>query len=178
MDATPDFLSELDALDNEAAALFALPAERLIKQPAPGKWSALQCIEHLILTNAIYIPAIDQAVREARAKGAGRVRKFSYSPLERFIIKATEPPSRIKVPAPKSTVAAEPPQDVDAIRQAYYDSHMKLQRCITDAMTVDLRKAKVKSQLGWRPSTNAGLTLGVILAHERRHLYQARQAAQ
>jgi hypothetical protein len=173
---TPDFLTELDAIDADATTLFALPANALIHTAGPGHWSALQCIEHLTLLNDAYIAAMDEGIRNARVKGRLATKPYYHPLIARLAIWATNPPARIKLPIPSARVSPPPTTDVEGVRNAYYANHRALQRCITDALEVDLH-APVRTPFVWRPRAALGTVIGVLLAHERRHLYQAKKAA-
>src|SRR5437764_13837718 len=52
-------ITEFDAADQEAKELLGgLSPEQLNWQPMPGAWSVGQCLEHLCITNELYVPAI------------------------------------------------------------------------------------------------------------------------
>lgn len=45
----------------------------LQQQPGPGKWSAVQCLEHLNTYGRYYLPALDQAIKKAEKKVVVRI---------------------------------------------------------------------------------------------------------
>ncbi len=56
-------LAELDAADERANELvIGLNPEQLNWQPGPGAWSVGQCLEHLSITNEVYLPAISSSL--------------------------------------------------------------------------------------------------------------------
>jgi hypothetical protein len=63
-------------LDKERAALRAafesIPASLTEKAPAPGSWSATQCIEHLAIVGELIAMRINKHVGDAKANGLAR----------------------------------------------------------------------------------------------------------
>ena len=52
-------IAELDTADKRAIELGGgLNQEQLNWHPEPGAWSVGQCLEHLCITNEVYVPAI------------------------------------------------------------------------------------------------------------------------
>jgi hypothetical protein len=142
-------------------------------RPAPDRWSIAQCLDHLNLTAARFIPAIDAAIADARRNGLLSPGPFSYPLLERWFVRSQEPPPRLRARAFKGFV----PRDMLPIGQVvpqFMDWQEQLGERMRRADGVDLRRAKHRSPVlpvfTWRLGTLFALTL----AHERRHLWQAR----
>jgi hypothetical protein len=173
----PNFLAELDAVHADTMALLMKRAAELTKQPGPGKWSALQCIDHVVRTNQAYIGLIRNGARDAIARRRLATRPFKYGWLERIVIWAVEPPPRIHVQTPSPAVDPAPELDVEAVREAYEHMYEEFRRCLQEATTANLRKVRISSPFARRIGGDAVGVIGVLLAHERRHLYQARKAA-
>jgi hypothetical protein len=141
---------------------------------APDRWSIAQCLDHLNLTAAKYLPAIDAAIATAKQRGLLSPGPFSYPLLERLFVRLQEPPPGMrsrtfKGLAPPSTL---PPRDVVS---RFLDWQEQLDIRLLRADGVDLRRAKHRSPIlpifTWR----LGTLFALMLAHERRHLWQARQ---
>jgi len=174
---TPDFLAQLDAIDADVAShLFSLPAERLTRTPSTGHWSALQCVEHLTLMNRVYIDRLTEVVRDAKARGQRPTKPFTYPWTGRVVLWLLEPPPKIKVPIPIETIAPSLAADVDTVRAAYQQQHRDLRHLLEEARDVDLR-VTLRHPFVTRVTMQLGTILGAILAHERRHLYQAKKSA-
>src|SRR5437763_8167428 len=77
-------------------------------RPAPDRWSIAQCFEHLNLTPARFLPAIDAAIDDARRRGLLAPGPFSYPLVERWFVRWQEPPPTLRARAFKSLV---PPAD-------------------------------------------------------------------
>src|SRR5687768_8855802 len=69
--------------------------------PGPARWSMAQCFEHLNATARAFVPAIDRAMADARARGLTGSGPFVYSLFERLFLRSTEPPPRLRMRAPR-----------------------------------------------------------------------------
>jgi hypothetical protein len=170
-----NYLDQLLSIRQEVPGIVAnLSDDRFNWRPSPERWSIAQCLGHLNLTAARFVPAIDAAIADARAKGLLSPGPFSYPLLERRFVRLQEPPPKMRGRAFKRFV---PPADLpmrDAVAQ-FLDWQEQIGERLRRADGVDLRRAKHKSPvlplLTWR----LGTMFAMILAHERRHLWQAKQ---
>jgi hypothetical protein len=176
---SPDFLTELAELDAGVAALFMLSQEQLVRPPALNKWSAVQAIDHIVRTNREYFPEIARAIQDSRTARQHAAAPFHYSWLGRTVVALFEPPPKLRIPIPTRRIAPPVVLDIDAVRRSYEEHHLRFREYIHEAIAVDMRRAKVRSPFlveRWVP-LNLGTAIGALLAHERRHIYQARMAA-
>jgi uncharacterized damage-inducible protein DinB len=76
MTVHPRTAAILDHLDNARrelrAAVDAHPADKLGVAPAPGQWSVLAVLEHMVLVETRLTAMLGQKIAEARAAGIGR----------------------------------------------------------------------------------------------------------
>src|SRR6185437_12650954 len=95
---------ELDSLTSTAQQIVApLSDDQLNWQPAEGKWSIAQNIEHLAVINRLYAGSIAAAL----SGGASRERKdqpLQGGWLSRWLAREMEPPVVKKYRAPKSSL--------------------------------------------------------------------------
>ncbi len=134
-----DDLRQIAAVKAEAQRLLAgLSDAEFNRRPAPGRWSAAECLDHL---NAIrkVLPAIDRTIAGARARGLRSDGPFRYGWFTRWMIRAFEPPPRRR-------------------------------------FKNDLKRAIVVSPVSRFVRMPLGGYLAFLLAHDRRHLWQARAA--
>lgn len=142
--------------------------------PAPDRWSVGQCIEHLNITAERYIPVLREATSLARAQGRLRSGPFSLGLFERWFMQAMEPPARrLRTRTPKAFVAP-PSLDPHVTVERFFTLHDGLRECIAGADGLDLKAIKVRSQFG-PISWSLNGTFGILLAHARRHIWQARE---
>lgn len=146
-------------------------------QPEPGRWSMGGCFEHLNKSAAqVFIPKIDKAIATARAQGLTSDGPFAYSAFERWAIRNNDAPARTKFKASKSTQPA-PQLSLNQVRADFIHWQDELARCLRDANGLDLRRAKETFPF-WPLKWSLGSFIQMMLAHERRHTFQARQVRQ
>ncbi len=168
------FRAEFERLAADADALVTpLSDAQLTWQPAPGAWSVAQCIEHLNVTARLYLPKLDEAIADAIRRGLYADGPFTYNWLGRFVVRSQEPPARLKVKTLKSFQPADrrPRHDIMAAFRAYQVQFIDRLR---QANGLDLSKARVSSPASQWLRIPLGSGFALMAAHERRHLWQAR----
>jgi hypothetical protein len=175
MDAAIEgFLLQLLAVDQDVPGLVGgLSPARFNWRPAADRWSIGQCLEHLNLTTERYVPVLRKALSDGRAKGLTRGGPYSLGLFERWFLKGMEPPPRWRTRTGKAFIAAGELDPVTTEQRAHH-LHEELAACMKDAEGLNLQAIKVKSQFGPVRFTLNG-TFAILLAHERRHLWQARE---
>lgn len=169
-------LNSLEAIEADLEQLATrLTEEQFHAPPSSGGWSAASCIEHLILTGREFIPRWDSALNTAGTKaikqGASR-----YSWWQRRMLEFMEPPYRMKT---KTAQAFQPrsSRSKQEIVQDFLSMHEEFAQRIERCRQVDVGQIKVQSPFASWMSYPLGFSFDLGAAHERRHLWQARQAA-
>jgi hypothetical protein len=146
-------------------------------QPAPGRWSMAGCFDHLNLSAAgLFMPSIDAAIATARAQGLKSNGPFVYSAFERWCIRTNDAPPGIRFKAPRPVQPASN-KTIDAVRSEFLRWQDELGRRLREADGLDLKRARHQSPIPlvkW----SLGAYFQLMLAHERRHIWQARQVRQ
>jgi hypothetical protein len=145
--------------------------------PAPTRWSIAQCLAHLVIIACRYLPILDETMERARSQSLVGSEPFRYGLLERSIIRSTEPPVHIRLRTPSS---ARPPDDqpLPTVMANFLTMQDQLRERIRAANGLHLTRAKVTSPFAKRLKMGLGACFHFLLAHERRHLWQARQVRQ
>ncbi len=167
------WLEELWANETRLRALAArLDDAAFAKAPQPGAWSPAAAIEHLILTTRAFLPIWDQAL-EAAKPGKGEAK---YAWWEQKLADMLEPPYRIKA---KTMPAFEPKSQHsrDEIVELFLASHELVKQRAEILRERDIAKLNVASPFASWMKYNIAFSFDLLLAHERRHLWQAEQAA-
>lgn len=138
----------------------------------PERWSVGQCVEHLNITTERHLPVLSQQIAAGRTRGLVSRRLFTMGLLERGFFWMIEPPVKMRTKTPKLFVAP-PGLPVEPTVSRWRALHEQLEACIRSADGLDLGAIKVRSQFG-PVSFTLGGTLSILLAHERRHTWQAR----
>jgi hypothetical protein len=171
------YLLQLLTIRQDVPGLVAnLSDEQFAWTPGPRQWSMAQCFEHLNTAARVGIPAIDHAIADARARGLSGPGPFVLTLFERLFLRATEPPPRMRVPSPRVLRPVLPPgkpkADVVADFLQWQD---QIGERIRQADGLDLQRARARSPALPLFVWSLGGHLAITLAHERRHLWQARQ---
>jgi hypothetical protein len=167
--------NEFERLAAEAEALvLPLTDEQFRWQPAPGAWSIAQCIEHLNVTARMYLPSLDEAIADAIRRGLYASGPFTYNWVGRFVVRSMEPPARVKMKTPETFAPAESRrrQEIMAAFRAYQVQFIDRLR---QSNGLDLARARVKSPASRWLRLPLGSVFDLVLAHERRHLWQAQR---
>jgi DinB superfamily len=141
---------------------------------AEGSWSISECLDHLATGNRVYLQAMKAAA--IRARGRGRLRRGPAVPgiIGRCFIGMLEPPvkRRFKMKAPRKIRPRAAPPLRDAFEQ-FLASQAAVRDFLHTYADIDLAHVRFVNPFirGLRFSLATGLH--VIVAHERRHLWQA-----
>lgn len=173
-----DLIARLRTVATEAREAFGQHTpQQLNWKPAADSWSIAQCFEHLSKTNELYFPVLEEIV-------AGRRRSSfleKYSPLSgfwgKFLVKAIQPESARKL---KTTQKFQPSaSDIDAgVIEKFGDEQERLIGLIEATRNLDLRRVIITSPFNSLVTYNLLDAYRAVLAHERRHLAQARRVTE
>ena len=168
-------LEELGAVTEDARRVFGgLSAAQLNWKPSPERWSVGQCFDHLIKTNRTFFPDMERiAAGTHRASLWGRVSPLSGF-FGRMILKSLDPEKGRKTKAPRVFRPASSDVSADVIEQ--FAAH---QRELTALMRAtagrDLARTIVTSPVSPLATYSLLDAYRIVVAHERRHLRQARR---
>jgi hypothetical protein len=146
-------------------------------QPEPGRWSMAGCFDHLNKSAAqLFIPKIDAAIANARAQDLKGDGPFAYSAFERWCVTTNDAPPKMRFKAPTGVRPAASTR-LEDVRAEFLRWQDELGRRLRDADGLDLARAKEKSPIPF-VKWSLGAFIQLMLAHERRHTFQARQVRQ
>lgn len=147
-----------------------MPAEKLLKPSADGGWSIAQCIEHLNSYGLYYIPRLEKGLA-ARSDEAGH---YKSSWPGNYFTKMMEPGSGKKMKAFKDHI---PSADLDAhaVVAEFLAQQERLLHCLRRAQHTNLNRVKIPVSIASWLRLNAGDVLRFVIAHDERHIQQARR---
>ncbi|MEI8197959.1 MAG: DinB family protein [Phycisphaerae bacterium] len=150
-------------------------------QQLPGEsWSVAQTLDHIALTNNMYVGAMLKAVVAAPRPTRLWSGKITPSFFGQKFIENLEPPvTRVKVKAPKEVIPASR-KTAEEVLAALKHSHQGIRQVIDESTGMDLNEVKFVNPFAKLLRPRLGTGLRILMAHERRHLWQAsniRQAA-
>jgi hypothetical protein len=141
-------------------------------RPEPGRWSMAQCVSHVVITDDIYVPVLENCVADARKKGLVGDGPFHHGALGNWFVRSMDAPARKRFKNPK--MITPPPEQPLAKGLADFNAvHDRLLQVVYQANGVDLGRAKFRSPFLKVMKFSLGQGLAVMLAHARRHLWQA-----
>ena len=169
------YLEQIRYIRQDVAALVAnLGDDQFTWRPAPGRWSIGECFEHLNLTAAAFVPAIDAAIADARARNLRGDGPFVYPLLERLFVASNEPPPRRRFRAFKALPPGAPPLARRG-HECLFGLAGPPRGAHQAADGFDLRRVTAPIAVLPLMKWSLGTMFALVLAHERRHIWQARQ---
>ncbi|HVS32073.1 MAG TPA: DinB family protein [Thermoanaerobaculia bacterium] len=176
MSALEDLERELDDATERARTLVDSTAPRLFTvRPDLSSWSAAECLAHLSISTEMFLPVLRGAIDEGRRRGLAATRKPRMDWLGAILRWFLEPPVRRRV----RTSAPFVPRAVRARGEAlseFTSLQKKLRDLVAEARDLELGRLKVVSPFDRRVRYNVYSAFRIIIAHQRRHLWQAEQA--
>src|SRR5438270_6389657 len=168
-------LRGLASADAEARQLVdGLTDKQLNWHPNGTAWSVAQCLDHLAQVNVLYTSALSEAVRGRKPKSGARTTAIHPGWLARWFIRTMEPPPRKKFQAQKRVMPVRDRRG-DEVLQAFIAAHDEVRALIHDSQNLDLNRIRFRNPFVRIFHFTVGTGLLVISAHDRRHLWQARQ---
>jgi hypothetical protein len=164
---------EIEQARRRAEALVSgLTPENLTTQPCPGKWSIAECILHLNATAAVVQSLMEKAIAQGKRQNITGAGPFDIGLKGSFLVWVAEPPPKIKIPAPRNV---RPPAQIDdpqKLLPAFLKAQDDWERLIRESDGLHLAKIKIGPRFS---AFRARLAAAVpwMLAHQRRHLWQA-----
>ena len=168
--------AELAAAERAWRALVtALSSAQLNWRPAAGRWSIGEHLAHLNLVDASYLPHLDRMLdADERRAAPGRAGRHPW--LGRHLVRATEPPVRLRV---ATTAAYVPPSVLEPF--ALLAGFAETRRALRDRIDAAAGRDPAGMRARFAPGIGIarlvvlsfGQWLALTAAHDRRHLWLA-----
>ncbi len=152
----------------------AIPAERWLQRSDPDRWSVAECVAHLNLTSAAYLPVLEEALGRAAAVGASAPARYHRDPVGWLLWKTMGPPVRVRIKTiarflPSSAVAPSILiEEFDRLQAAQIES-------VGRAHGLPLERVRVASPFNARVRYNLYSCFTILPRHQHRHVWQAEQ---
>ena len=144
-------------------------------QPGGGSgWSVVQCLAHLALSNTTYVSHFLPVAERALAAGGPPFSGLRPTWLGRWFVRSLEPPPRRRIKTFKNLVPPSSMALAEALA-AYLASHGQYRRLVTVAAKIDPNRVVTSNPFVSFVRMRLSTALLVVPAHDRRHLWQARQ---
>jgi len=155
-----------------------IPEERWAVRNDPARWSAGECIAHLNLTNAAYVPRIRKALEEARKLPrvvGGSYKRDMFGKLFAMMVGPLPKLGKARVGRVKTTAGFIPSGSFP--KQQTLAEFKRLQLELvgmvkeSDGLAID--KVSIASPFGEKIHYNVYSTYVILPRHEERHIQQA-----
>jgi len=141
-----------------------------------GKWTAIQALEHLNMYNRFYLPAIETCITQAPA---GRSAWFNSGTLGNYFTNMMKPTDVYEVKNKMKTAKAyNPPAalSADQVISEFVQHQQKITQLLDASRNHDMNAIRIPISVSKFIKLKLGDTFRFIIAHEQRHLIQARNA--
>ena len=162
------FSNETTANKKQIDKLLSLSPQQLSWQPAPGKWSIVQCLEHMNRTTRHYLKLINPA----EAKKADADNEFKPGFMGGFLAKGfSQIPPKRKF---KTTKAFSPSNDMvpQEVLKDFISLNEQMNQRVENLSSLDLNKNKIPSPAFSLLKFRFGDVVNMDAKHTARHLYQ------
>ena len=163
---------ELDAADARAGALTGgLTSAQLNWKPRPEAWSIGQCLEHLCISNEVYVVPI---VASLGSHGDGPVDEITPGWFGRWFIRTYIDPATQKKRARAPKKIAPVASRIDAsILDRFIASNASVREIIARAQAYDVNRVRFANPFVPLIRFTVGTGLELLTRHNHRHLRQA-----
>lgn len=169
-----ELFSDLQKISEDFQTNFgSFSADQINWKPAAESWSVGQCVEHLIKTNEMYYPVLDQIANGT--KQSSFLEK--WSPMSgffgSFLIKSLKSDAK-KFKAPIKSII--PPSDIDPHIIEIFAAHQtEVIEKIRSTENVDWKKTKVTSPIMAIATYSLEDAFIIMIEHDKRHIRQAKR---
>jgi uncharacterized damage-inducible protein DinB len=142
--------------------------------PAEGSWTVLQALEHLNMYNRYYLPEIERKVAIIPKEwNAWFVPGMLGDYFTRMMLPSNVAEVKNKMKTPKG-YRPELVLNADAVLQEFMAHQHKLLKLLETARKRNMNEIKIATSLSKLVKLKLGDTFRFLIAHEQRHMVQAR----
>jgi len=151
------------------------PAE-LSVPPSPAGWSAADNVVHLTLSSQAFVPRMGRTLGKLAESGRRSEHVSPPDVVGRLYAWVLEPPVRLKARAARAFVPPAGASTGEAF-PAFLAEQERVMELVKQSVGLDLASRKVPSPISPLVRYNVCAAFHILVAHQRRHLWQARRAA-
>ena len=148
-----------------------LTPAQLAWTPPGGGWSVGQVLEHLVVSNALYLQLCEALVQRGTPAAPGTTWKPTL--IGALLARSVSTEAKTRLPAPK--VFRPGPAARDGVLAAFVAMQERLAVLMERAAPLDWRRLKGPSPVTSLVRVNLGDAFQVLVNHSNRHLNQARR---
>ena len=153
----------------------AAPEQYWIRRPVPERWSMAECLAHVNLTSAAYVPILREGISRAALVSHTTPARYRHDLIGWLLWKSTGPPVRIRVKTAASFIPLHN-QSLGELFAEFDRFHEEQLACLRDADGLPLSEVKIVSAFRASVTYNLYSCFRILPRHQHRHLWQAEQA--
>lgn len=154
-------------------ALLQMPLEELNKKKNSNSWSALECVEHLIIYGKFYLPEIEKAISKASLDSNNTFKSGVLGSYFVKLIKPKEKLNKMKTLNKFNPVGSQ--LDKDSL-VTFKEQQIKILALLSKTTDLNITKAKTAVSISKLIKLRLGDTFQFVIYHNQRHLNQAKKA--
>jgi hypothetical protein len=171
------YLRQIDTAKRDGQMVVAgLSQAQLNWRPGPGRWSIAECLVHLNVAVSKTLPAFDRAIEGGRARGLVGQGPFRYGWFANWMVRSMEPPPKRLM---KTFKVFEVPPGATHVPGQVLSEFLRVRDQLAERVRwadgLDLRRPRVVSPVTRLLRMPLGAYFAFVIAHDRRHLWQARR---
>ncbi len=173
-DLIKELKEDVQRLQAAADHLKNTEKSKLVFVENDGKWSVVQCLEHLNEFGRFYLPAIEKAIT---VKTGEKNAWFNSGFLGDYFTKSMKPKNVFDIKNKMKTMKRftfPNSLNVDTVMKEYIDQKIRLQHLLDTANDRDLNSIRIPITLTKMIKLKLGDIFRFLIAHEQRHMIQAR----
>jgi DinB superfamily len=169
--------TQFTAVCARASALVdSVDAQLLARRPREGSWSMIECIEHLNMSADPYFPLWESGIAQAGKRSVPDNAPYRMDFWGRLLEWSLEPPPRFRFPTSKP-FQPRSLSEIGPVLQGFLDRQQGIIQNLRKSRGLAVDNIKIASPFSQRVYYSVWSSFVVTAAHERRHLWQAEQAA-
>ncbi len=148
-------------------------------RPGPGRWSVGECLNHLAIATSLMLEGVRPALERGRAGQRTGVPPFRLGMVGGWFARLMEAPGKRPMPAPGNFVPPSGAARAEVLA-AFRAVEQKLSNTLAAARGLALDRIRAASAAkggGWI-RLNVAAWFAATLAHQRRHVAQARRVTE
>jgi len=175
--STAEWRDAVLAIEVESRALSGpLSDAQFNWRPGENRWSIGECLNHLAITTGLMLEQLRPALEQGRAEQRTGAPPYRLGLMGGWFTRMMATPGKRTIPAPANFV---PPSNVPKaeVLAAFFAVQEKLRNTIlvAEGLALDRITARSAAKGGGWIRLNAAAWFASTLAHERRHLAQAKR---
>jgi len=166
------FISETESVIKDFGKFNLLSEDQINWKPSADSWSIAECVDHLSVTNKLYLEEFEKQFGEKRIETDCSKTEVQHKWLSKFIIKSVDPANAKKV----STFAVFMPSissHSKDVLDKFSDMQNQFINLLITAEKLNLNEYVMSSPAAKIIKENFCDVLEIIRLHDRRHFNQA-----